>query len=379
MFDLKDQGKPSTPGFSQIILLDERGNIVCSNDVLFDSSTLLNQSIFSYFPLLESVYKNLNILKNKKEVTLKRVETSFKDLPGFYDFTIRFTEFNGQVFLLWNIDDLTDLYSLFQKHQQSKNEIELSIENLKFLQDGAFEDYLEDKNKLLAILNTENFNYANQIQHALNYNQNAIEGFDFLITNLFKLDEDNQEHNALQDAIESFAEIIVELENLSAILKKKKTPAKSKNNIEKVFFEAIEKIESQHSKNLNVGMDLNIDVFSHSIDQPQFLTKLFETLIVNSYSDHFSSKIDLNIVAKSSKQISILVKKTFNLDQTNGLSPENIQLLSMEIYLRCSLLKELVKFYGGEIENPEGGSEHFSILINLPLQTNLGSSITDNS
>ena len=107
----------------QELLLDEDGFIMESDDGLFNTGHLIDDCLFDYFPLLESVFPSL-VDRRVSEVRLNRVATTFDDLPGYYDFLF-FREEDG---IRWEIYDLTDDYNDYEQDQQERNEQALEQE-----------------------------------------------------------------------------------------------------------------------------------------------------------------------------------------------------------------------------------------------------------
>lgn len=367
MFDLKEFEQGQDSNLSQIILLDDKGNILGSSNTLFSTDQLKGSAIDT-FPILETIYDSKVLFESKKEIHFKRVQTSFSLLPGYYDFKFLAVEFNQQNFILWNIDDLTDLYSIFQKHQQQKNEIELSIENIKFFQDEAYGGYLKDKEKLTQLLDLSNFNYSKAIKISLDFEHNPVEGFDHLITELIKSETESSHQRFIEENMDAMTNVIVEIENLTDILNEKKIPFQRKNYIQEILLDAIQTLENKYSKRLNIDLDIDINHFTSSIDQPQFLNQLFNYCIVNSYNDHLQSDVKLELKSISPTALQIKVLKSYDQSLFNELTKEHLQNISLQIFLYTSLVKMLVKYYEGTIAVSDNSAERFSIIIELPMR-----------
>lgn len=118
----------------QRLLLDEKGKLIASCDSIFLSDRLLDKPILAHFPLVESVFPLIRRLQlNDPEVSFGGVKTTFKLLPGFYDFTfVRMKSGLGD-FILWIIEDQTKGYSKMLSKQQIKNEMAIAEELLSRL------------------------------------------------------------------------------------------------------------------------------------------------------------------------------------------------------------------------------------------------------
>lgn len=110
----------------QIVILDLKGTIVHSSDVLFDFSSTPPETIFDLFPLLESIFPSLEGLSPHDDPLLfTKVETNIDELPGVYDFQFTSVDLNEQSYILWMIYDYTEVYEKYRAYQQKKNELEI--------------------------------------------------------------------------------------------------------------------------------------------------------------------------------------------------------------------------------------------------------------
>lgn len=116
----------------QLILLDADGYILASCDSLFCTQDLRIEPIFRNFPLLESVFNEINCLEiNGVPLRFSKVETTFPPLQGFYDFSFERTELDSSKPILWIVYDYTRRYQNHLNFQQKRYELELAKELLK--------------------------------------------------------------------------------------------------------------------------------------------------------------------------------------------------------------------------------------------------------
>ena len=112
--------------FSQLILLDQQGNLKTSCDSIFDTSTIPPQAFIYHFPFIESIF---NILLDTKpddpELRYSKVETPHAKLPGIYDYTFTKVTLEGEWYILWSIYDYTAIYEGLRLYQQRRNELEI--------------------------------------------------------------------------------------------------------------------------------------------------------------------------------------------------------------------------------------------------------------
>ena len=117
--------------FSQMILLDRKGEIVESCDTLLDTTQLSTRSAVELSPLVESIFDYLlDLTSDEPEVAFSKVESPLEQLNGFYDFTFTSISLNGDKYILWQIYDHTSLYTELQRNQQRMHDLELQRHQL---------------------------------------------------------------------------------------------------------------------------------------------------------------------------------------------------------------------------------------------------------
>ncbi|MEM1318649.1 MAG: hypothetical protein AAGG75_00265 [Bacteroidota bacterium] len=136
------------PSFNQRILLEESGCIVHSCDSIFSTVDLKEQPVTALFPIVESLYLNLEQIQlGALPLRFPGVESISERLPGIYDFSFVRLQLKGQSYILWSIYDYTELYIELRKYQQQKNELDMYCEHLeqRFKDIQTPEDVLNDR------------------------------------------------------------------------------------------------------------------------------------------------------------------------------------------------------------------------------------------
>ncbi|RMG79866.1 MAG: hypothetical protein D6714_15670 [Bacteroidetes bacterium] len=109
---------------SIVLWFDDVGNITESIGALIARQHVEGKNIRHLFPCVDSIFEQI-ICRHFDDPPLvfERVSTTFKPLPGFYDFIFSKKE-KSPVGLLnsLTINDLTEEYRAFQKILQRKNE-----------------------------------------------------------------------------------------------------------------------------------------------------------------------------------------------------------------------------------------------------------------
>lgn len=114
--------------------MDDEGKLIASCDSIFSSGLIMGELVLTHFPLVESVFSLIRRLQlNEPEVAFGGVETTFRLLPGIYDFTfVKMNSENGEL-ILWIIEDRTKSYNEKISKQQINNEMAIAEELLSRL------------------------------------------------------------------------------------------------------------------------------------------------------------------------------------------------------------------------------------------------------
>lgn len=119
--------------FRQIIILDDEGEYVGSDDILFSTEKLKEISVAEWFPFIESIHETLKKMKlSNEEILFSRIESPADFLPGSYDFSFLKIEQNGREYIQWSIYDYTVVYTYLTKYQQLKNEKDIYRQKLEY-------------------------------------------------------------------------------------------------------------------------------------------------------------------------------------------------------------------------------------------------------
>lgn len=100
----------------QFLILDLGGNIMFSDDVIFEIEKLPNNCVFKWSPFIESIFPALLQKDPQQMVTFKKVKTIHDFLNGAYDYSFYQTEKRDQI--IWVISDCSKYYSKLTVQQQ---------------------------------------------------------------------------------------------------------------------------------------------------------------------------------------------------------------------------------------------------------------------
>ena len=134
--------------FHQIVLLDTGGMIRYSCESIFPLKKHLSQSLLEVSPLLESIFPQLlKQLDNNKKKTLRyyKLDNPFPGLEGTYDFSFQCVTVEEAECILWNINDLSEVYQSIRAAQQKHNEDAISAEKLAAISRNDLSDWKKSK------------------------------------------------------------------------------------------------------------------------------------------------------------------------------------------------------------------------------------------
>ena len=114
----------------QFIILNEKGNIIFSDDTLFSVQDLPSTSVFDWSPFVESIFPDLIKKSNQNKIfTFEKVKTIHHFLNGTYDYSFYK---NNQSQIVWVISDCSFFYDQMTKEQQIRNQKTIEKELLAF-------------------------------------------------------------------------------------------------------------------------------------------------------------------------------------------------------------------------------------------------------
>ncbi|MFK8005276.1 MAG: hypothetical protein AB8H03_02855 [Saprospiraceae bacterium] len=100
---------------TQSIILDFKGNIISSDDILFAANSLPSQCVLDWSPFLESIFPALLKKINQKKIIFEKIKTIHSFLKGSYDYSFYQIEKNQ---VIWVISDCSTYYLDLCKRQQ---------------------------------------------------------------------------------------------------------------------------------------------------------------------------------------------------------------------------------------------------------------------
>lgn len=104
---------------AQSIILDLKGNIISSDDVLFSVNSLPSQCVLDWSPFLESIFPAILEKIKQEKITFEKIKTIHSFLKGSYDYSFYQTEKNQ---VNWIISDCSTYYLDLLNRQQFHHE-----------------------------------------------------------------------------------------------------------------------------------------------------------------------------------------------------------------------------------------------------------------
>jgi hypothetical protein len=152
MINLQQYKEKRLARFNQLVLLDDVGKVVQSCNSIFDTSNYSNKSICSDIPFLDSIFDIINsITLHSSEILFSKVESSFNQLKGVYDFTFSKILIENKTYILWAIYDFTALYKDLIDYQQRYNDLEIK-KQLSFSVFESIAKYPQDNENVKAMI-----------------------------------------------------------------------------------------------------------------------------------------------------------------------------------------------------------------------------------
>ncbi|MEM6963938.1 MAG: hypothetical protein AAF573_04165 [Bacteroidota bacterium] len=116
----------------QLLILDQRGEIIFSDNTLFSIGDLPSTSVFDWSPFVESIFPNL-FQTDQKIYTFRRVKTIHPFLTGTYDYFFYKNEKRDlSCQIIWWIVDRSVLYDKMTAKQQHHQQQIIANETVAF-------------------------------------------------------------------------------------------------------------------------------------------------------------------------------------------------------------------------------------------------------
>lgn len=123
----------SNDKFRQLILLNNKVELLVSDDLIFSTEKLREIPVGRWFPFIESTFNTLmNLKESDGEVIFSKVESPSEFLPGTYDFSFIKVDIEGKKYIQWSIYDYTKVYEYLARYQQLKNEKDIYRQQLEY-------------------------------------------------------------------------------------------------------------------------------------------------------------------------------------------------------------------------------------------------------
>ncbi len=109
----------------QQLFLDFTGDLIASDNTLFDTSGYLNQSVHEISTFVESIFPMLVELE-PDAVLEYEVESDIRVLDGLHTYVFQKDQLHDKPVILWVIRDITHSLEMLKTYQQHHNENEIS-------------------------------------------------------------------------------------------------------------------------------------------------------------------------------------------------------------------------------------------------------------
>lgn len=107
----------------QIVIFDNEGALIESCDTVLPISKIETTSLFSVFPILESLHDVIiNFKPGEEDIYLPRVEIVFEGQSFLFDFILTRLPQHPQ-YIAWYMHDFTKQYSFFYTPLNERNEL----------------------------------------------------------------------------------------------------------------------------------------------------------------------------------------------------------------------------------------------------------------
>lgn len=115
---------------TQHITINEFGQVIQSDDVLFDTSPYQkHQSVFVPFPLVENIIAHITRTQHIETVTIPKVEAVLPSgRAGIFDYHFRLLSLTNTKLIQWVIEDHTARYQHERSLRQERQEDLISKE-----------------------------------------------------------------------------------------------------------------------------------------------------------------------------------------------------------------------------------------------------------
>jgi hypothetical protein len=337
--------------YCQAVLLDNNGYIQDSCDSLFDSSLFNNKVIGNYFYFLASELPTIWASEANK-ISYNRMQTTQECLPGFYDFVFSKIVVNGNVHILWEIFDYTNVYKEYIKIQQIKNEVSIHEQFL-----------LRNKNQSLNSngAHSQNFFQSEYIAKQRQESDNLV----YRLIHNEKGADNNPAKKGLTELNELKNHLELMIKEIDRFLVKIKEDEVKEVKIKDVVDNYFHDEGSVHSDKMKIIYNDNLPN-SVGINK-EVLTQII-SLVCKDEFNHVNPKsasLSLGLLQDNDNANPVLT-----VDYVEQLSLDfNLNEDSAKRVIKLSILKSLVTTLGGKLISKYSTDNHiFGALISLPLK-----------
>ncbi|MBK8721457.1 MAG: hypothetical protein IPL95_04050 [Saprospiraceae bacterium] len=108
----------------QLLIIDNNGKLLHSDDTLFKTVTYKDKSVFEISVFVESIFA---LLKNiePKEIYEYEIESDIPFIKGLHTYTFQKSKYENQEVIFWKIRDISHSLEEIKVYQQKYNEAEI--------------------------------------------------------------------------------------------------------------------------------------------------------------------------------------------------------------------------------------------------------------
>ena len=111
-------------GMQQLLIIDNNGKLLHSDDTLFKTVTFKDKYVFEISVFVESIFA---LLKNiePKEIYEYEIESDIPFIKGLHTYTFQKSKYENQEVIFWKIRDISHSLEEIKVYQQKYNEAEI--------------------------------------------------------------------------------------------------------------------------------------------------------------------------------------------------------------------------------------------------------------
>ena len=111
-------------GMQQVLYLDNNGVLLDSDDMLFNTKSFRNKSIFEVSIFVESIFQLLKNIESE-EIYEYEIESDIPFVKGLFTYTFQKIKYKNLDTIQWKIRDISHSLEEIKIYQQKYNEAEI--------------------------------------------------------------------------------------------------------------------------------------------------------------------------------------------------------------------------------------------------------------